>query len=239
MPFKGIFVTGTDTGVGKTMVSVGVVAALRARGLRVGVCKPVETGCLPRADGTLVPADAGLLQFFSGSQMGVHEICPYRLRAPLAPMVAAEREQVSIDVDTLVQRCRAVEAAHDATIIEGAGGLLVPITAALSYADLAKRLDVSVLVVVGSRLGAINHALLTIRYAQSLNLRVLGYVINFMLPEDDDAARSNVEVLARLLGPPLGVIPYLGVIEPTEGARRTLAATFASHLCVDELLPRS
>ncbi len=220
------------------MVSVGVAAAAHARGLRVGVCKPVETGCLPRADGTVAPADAGLLQFFSGCQMRVQDICPYRLRAPLAPMVAAEREQMTIDPETLVRCCRAVESGHDVTIVEGAGGLLVPLTAAVSYPELARSLDIPVLVVVGSRLGAINHALLTIRHAQTLKLHVLGYVVNFMCPEEDEAARSNVDVLARLLGPPLGVIPYLGVIEPTEGVRRTLAATFAARLPVDELLPR-
>ncbi len=238
MRFKSIFVTGTDTGVGKTTVASGIVAALRARGLRVGVYKPVETGCLPRADGAVAPADAALLQFFSGSQAALEDICPYRLRAPLAPLVAAEREQVSIDVELLVRCCRDLEAAHDVTIIESAGGLLVPITISSSYAELAKRLDVPVLVVVGSRLGAINHALLTIRYARTVGLRVLGYIVNFLHADADEAARSNVDVLARLLGPPLGVIPYLGEIAPTEGARQTLAATFATRLHVDELLLR-
>jgi dethiobiotin synthetase len=233
--FKSIFVTGTDTGIGKTTVSAGIAVALRARGQSVGVCKPVETGCRLGAGGKLVPADASVLQFFSDCRSDLQAICPYRFRQPLAPLVAAEREGVSIDLERLVRCCESVAAVHDLTLIEGAGGLLVPITAEATYADFAKRISAAVVVVVGSRLGAINHALLTIRYAELIGLHVLGYVVNFLGPESDEASRSNVEVLNRLAGPALGIVPYLGEISATESVRRRLADSFAVNVRLDAL----
>ena len=112
----------------------------------------------------------------------------------------------------------------------------MPITAEATYADFAKSLGAPALVVVGSRLGAINHALLTIRYAEAIGLRILGYVVNFLRAESDEAARSNVEVLARLAGPALGVVPYLGEISATESVRQRLADSFAANVRLDDLL---
>jgi dethiobiotin synthetase len=234
--FKSIFVTGTDTGVGKTTVSAGVAVALRARGWSVGVCKPLETGCFVGAGGELVPADASVLKFFSGCRSELKTICPYAFRQPLAPLVAAERERVSIDLERLVRCCENVASVHDFTLIEGAGGLLVPITAEATYADFAKSVGAPAVVVVGSRLGAVNHALLTIRYAEAIGLRILGYVVNFLRAESDEAARSNVEVLARLAGPALGVVPYLSEISATEPVRQRLADSFAANVRLDDLL---
>lgn len=235
MRFESVFVTGTDTGVGKTMVSAGIAAGLRQRGWRVGVFKPAETGCAP-ADGGLSPTDAVRLQFFSGCGAHLDTICPYALREPLAPWVAAEREAVRIAPERLVACHETLARTHDITLIEGAGGLLVPLTSSLTFADLAQRLDVPVLVVVGSRLGAINHALLTIRYAERIGLRVLGYVVNFFQAASDHAAESNVTVLERLLGPALGVVPYLGEVGATEDARRQLAERFERCVRLDALL---
>lgn len=163
-------------------------------------------------------------------------MCPYALRTPLAPVVAAERERVSIDVEVLVRCYERVAAAHDVTLIEGAGGLLVPLTWTVTYAEFAQRLGVPILVIVGARLGAINHALLTIRYAQSIGLRVLGYVMNTLSPEPDEAARSTVEALARLLGPAIGVVPYLEEFGSMPLPRSRLAAAFRANLRVDDLL---
>ena len=236
MRFKSLFVTGTDTGVGKTTVAAGIAAALRARGWRVGVCKPVETDCRVGAGGELVPADASVLKFFSGCRSKLKTICPYTFPQPLAPLVAAERERVSISLERLARCYHNVTNLHDVTLIEGAGGLLVPITAEATYADFAKTLGAPAVVVVGSRLGAINHALLTIRYAQAIGLRILGYVVNFLHAENDEAARSNVEVLARLAGPALGVVPYLGEISATESVRERLANRFAADVRLDDLL---
>jgi len=158
------------------------------------------------------------------------------LSEPLAPLVAAELEGVSIDPGHLVSCYEAVVAEHDVTLIEGAGGLLVPLTPSTTFADFAQRLGVPVLVVVGSRLGAINHALLTVRYAESLGLRVLGYVVNFFQAQSDQVAQSNLDVLTRFLGPPLGVVPYLGDIGATEERRHQLAETFSACVRLEELL---
>ena len=230
MRFNGLFVTGTDTGIGKTTVAAGIAAALSGRGHRVGVYKPAETGCAPD------PVDATRLKFFSGCAADLSVISPYALRDPLAPALAAEREGVSIDLDCLVRCYEAIAREHDITLVEGAGGLLVPLTASMTFADLARYLDIPMLVVVGSRLGAISHALLTVRYAKLFGLRVLGYVVNFFQPQIDDAAQSNIEALARWLGPALGVVPYLGEVEATDEERRRLAAEFPKYLQLDRLL---
>ncbi len=239
MKFQSIFVTGTDTAVGKTTVSCGIAAAANQAGWKVGVLKPSETGCRTQPDGLLRPEDALRLRFFARNALDVRTICPYPLSLPLAPLVAARQEGASISVDRICEIHDAIAAAHDITLIEGAGGLLVPLAPAVTFADLALRLQAPLLVVVASRLGAINHALLTIRYAHCIGLRVLGYVINFLTEDRDLAARTNVEVLAEWLGPPLGVIPYLGAIDSTEAGRLRLAALFASKLRMDSLLVSS
>lgn len=236
MKFKSLLITGTDTGVGKTTVLSGIAAAIHRQGWKVGVLKPAETGCDVGPDGRLLPHDAAQLQYFSGCQLDLGAICPVVLKEPLAPLVAARRAAVRIDIDRLVQAHAAVAATHDVTFIEGAGGLLVPIASGVTFADLAARLDALVVVVVGSKLGAINHALLTIRYAQSVGLHVLGYIINFPTATPDIAARTNVDVLAEWCGRPLGVVPYLGVVTMTEECRQRLADATAAHVRLGELL---
>ncbi len=244
MRFRSIFVTGTDTGVGKTTVSCGIAAALSRADWTVGVFKPSETGCRIGPDGQFQPEDALRLRFFAQSSLDVHTVCPYPFRAPLAPLVAARQQGSSaagasgagIDVEHLCRIHDDVAAAHDVTLIEGAGGLLVPLAPGVTFADLALRLQVPLLVVVASRLGAINHALLTIRHARSAGLHVLGYIVNFVTEQTDLASRTNVDVLTEWLGPPLGVIPYLGAIESTEADRKRLATLFGTKVAIESLL---
>jgi dethiobiotin synthetase len=236
LQFNSILITGTDTGVGKTTVTCGIAAALRRRGYQVGVFKPAETGCQPAADGTLQPADAVRLRFFSDCQLELPAICPYVLREPLAPSVAAQRDGRRIELEQLVRCHDTIASRHDVTLIEGAGGLLVPLTPTVTFADLAARLRVPVLVVVGSRLGAINHSLLTMRYARFVGLQVLGYVINFLSTDSDLAAETNVRVLADWLGPPLGVVPHLGEIVETAEERDRFAELFSARLRIEPLL---
>lgn len=238
MEFESILITGTDTGVGKTLVGCGLAAALSGRGLRVGVFKPVETGCPENGQGDRQPVDAALLRFFSGCRMDKREICPTALRDPLAPLVAARREGVSIRLRDLEEAYHRIRAEHDVTLVEGAGGLLVPIAVGLDYARLAARLGTPLIVVVASRLGAINHALLTVRHARALGLQVLGYIVNFLSPAPDLAADTNVEVLHELLGPPLGVVPYQAELAVTEATRARLARTFEACVRLEGLLPQ-
>ena len=236
MTFQSIFITGTDTGVGKTTVACGIAAALRQRGLRVCVFKPSETGCLPDQNGRLLPEDAQRLKYFSECDFDLSALCRYVLSQPLAPAVAAQHDGVSIDLDALVRAHGSIADVHDITLIEGAGGLLVPLTGTLTFADLALCLHTPVLVVVGSRLGAINHALLTVRAVRSIGLHVLGYVVNTLSTTPDLAAQTNERVLRDWLGPAIGTVPHLGLVEMTEADRQRLAAVFAATINLDALL---
>ncbi len=224
----GLFITGTDTGVGKTFVARGIAAALRGRGRRVGVLKPVETGC----GGGLArrPADALALRAAAGSALPLDRICPYQLDAPLAPDVAARLENIRIDPEAIVAAFRAIEPAHDLTLVEGAGGLLVPLAGRYSMADLARDLDLPLLVVVDSKLGAINHTLLTLEAAAARGLPVRGYVLNHASAADE-AAATNASVLARCTD-----TPCLGTIAWTRAAERDPGEIVGPALDWDRLL---
>ena len=206
---NGIFITGTDTGVGKTLISASLAACLRQRGYRVGVIKPVETGC-PSEEGSLLPEDALRLKAASACSEPLEIICPYRFAEPLAPSIAAERAGEKIDIDRLCSTYRTISAAHDLTLVEGAGGLMVPLLPSYTYADLAKTMKLPVLTVAANRLGVINHLLLTLEHASCRGLRPLGYVLNRISKEASVAAETNREVLLGLTGIPcLGEVPFI------------------------------
>jgi dethiobiotin synthetase len=212
-----VLVTGTDTGIGKTVVTCAIAAALAARATRVGVVKPVETGC-PRVGDELVPEDATALAAAAGDPAPLAALCPHRLPDPLAPALAAERAGIAIDVAALAAHVRARAAAVDVLLVEGAGGLLVPLTRAASFADLARLAGARVVVVVGSRLGAINHALLTLEALETRGLPTAGYVINRLGGDQDLAVATNDDLLRRLTA-----IPCLGVVPWTPNASAVLA----------------
>lgn len=237
MRYKSLLITGTDTGIGKTTVSCLLAASLRARGLRVGVFKPAETGCNDASTNPAGgPQDVRRLRFFADCELPLDTLCPYALDEPLAPLVAARRQGIRIDLDYIRDCYQQVATAHDITLVEGAGGLLVPLAEGASFVDLAQCLDCAVVVVVGNRLGAINHALLTIRHAQSLGLPVLGYVINHLQPNSDLAATTNIDVLAELLGKPLGNVPFLTDLDLCEEVRAALASLGPRVLDLEALL---
>jgi dethiobiotin synthetase len=213
----GLFITGTDTGVGKTLVACGIAALFKAYDYRVGVMKPAETGCAQR-DGALFPEDAARLKEASASAEPLEKICPYRFEEPLAPSVAAERAGVTIDIDRLRAAYDGIAANNDLTVVEGAGGLLVPLLPHYTYADLAKLLKLPVIVVAANRLGAINHLTLTLEAAASRGLTVLGYVWNLLEPQPSLAAETNLEALSFLTAVPcLGEIPYIASGDVTHG----------------------
>jgi len=234
---KGIFITGTDTGVGKTLVACGLAALLRESGYKVGVMKPAETGCEER-EGRFFPQDAFYLKEASGCEEPLEKICPYRLKEPLAPSVAAERSGVKIDIGLIERLYGELSSKHDITIVEGAGGLLVPLLPHYTYADLARQLKLPLLVVAANRLGAINHLLLTLDHASCRGLQVLGYVFNRLNNEPSLAAGTNREAFLSLTAVPcLGEIPY---IEDLESKRSSLADVFEEKLdlaSLDAVLP--
>lgn len=231
-----MLVTGTDTAIGKTTVTCALAAALHARGMNIGVLKPVETDCPASDDGELIPQDGRLLRYFSSTGLPLAEVCPVRFDEPLAPSVAARRRNTNIDVDRIESVYRATAEQHDLTFVEGAGGLLVPITEDLDFAGLARAWDLPLLVVVGNRLGALNHALLTVRHARALGLHVLGYIVNTLASQPDVASSTNVDVLTELLGPPLGVVPHLPPLTLDAGLREHLARQAEATVDLDGLL---
>lgn len=201
---SGVLVTGTDTGVGKTFVACALAHALRARGRTVAVMKPVETGVSDR------PEDAIALRDAAADPAPLDDVCPYRLRLPLAPAVAARLEGVTIDLARLEALVRRRLDAADVLVVEGAGGLLVPIADSVTYADLAARLRLPLVVVAANRLGTVNHCALTARVAAATGLQVLGVVLSQPAPERDLSAATNAHTIAALTGLPiLGELPHL------------------------------
>ena len=204
-----LFITGTDTGVGKTFVACALARALRARGLRVAVMKPVETGVAGE------PEDALRLRAAAEDPAPLDDICPYRLRAPLAPAVAARLEGRAIDVDRLSQDILRRAATADVLLVEGAGGILVPIRDTTTYADLAAQVGLPVLIVGANRLGTINHCALTARAAVAAGLTVRGFVLSEPAAQRDESAATNAETIAALTGLRcLGVLRYGEAVAP-------------------------
>ncbi|MCH8055300.1 MAG: dethiobiotin synthase [Deltaproteobacteria bacterium] len=235
---QGIFITGTDTGVGKTLIACGLAALFRNFGYKVGVMKPAETGCADK-DGKPFPQDAFYLKEASGCEEPLERICPYRLPEPLAPSMAAERAGVKINISYLQTLYDEISEKHDITLVEGAGGLLVPLLPHYTYADLAGLLKLPLLVVAANRLGAINHLLLTLEHASCRGLPVLGYILNRLESAPSLATETNAEALLSLTAAPcLGEIPY---IEGLEAKRSSLADLLEEKLdlrLLDTVLPR-
>jgi len=236
MKARGIFVTGTDTGAGKTLVSCAILRALSRRGLRVAAFKPVETGC--RDDGgELVGEDCERLAVAAQSGQNARDVAAYLLREPAAPLVAAEAEGVTIDRAVLLRRFEAIAGAADFVLVESAGGLIVPIARGYTTRDLARELGLAAVCVVASRLGCISHALLTLEVLASSGIPVAGYVMNEI---GGDAAhtlalRTNRETIRRF-----AAAADLGAMPPIPVAARddfeNLALLAESHLQLDALL---
>jgi len=232
-----IGVTGTDTGVGKTVIALALVAQLRQRGIRVAAMKPVETGVTPGGI-----TDAGLLRAAAGNVDRAEDVCPVRFAEPLAPLAAAERAGQVVQLDALDGAFARLCAGRDAIVVEGAGGLLVPLTTQLSYAGLFARWGLAVVVVAANRLGAINHVLLTVAAVRAAGLDLGGIVLNDVQPgtANDLAAGTNARTLEQLL-PDVLTLRWPWLAEPADA--RALAAcadqTGLAALYADRATPRS
>lgn len=198
--------------------------------------KPVETGCELGADGSRVAADALQLRWAAGCNDPLDRVCPWRLREPLAPSVAARREGVQLELAAVVEAVHKVIADCEFALVEGAGGLLAPLTDSATFADVAHACDLRLVVVVGNRLGAINHARLTLDWARAHGLDVAGYVVNTLQQRSDAAGQTNVAVLRELLGPALGVFPFVGPIARTVADRDRIADAAERSLDLAALL---
>lgn len=215
---NGIFITGTDTGVGKTYVACLLARLMRSRGIDAGVMKPAETGCRTR-NGLLVPSDGMLLKKAAGVADPLELIVPYRFRLPLAPAAAAGLEGASVRMERILSSFERLAGRHDAMIVEGAGGIMVPLTGRTLYADLAARMNLPVLIVARPGLGTLNHTLLTIEALRSRRVLLHGIVINHAVPSRSGLAeRTNPRLLERLSG--------LKVLAQVRYGARSLPASF-------------
>lgn len=212
---KGLFVTGTDTDCGKTEVSLGLMAAWQRRGFRTLGMKPVATGCKPGPHG-LQNADALRLQAQGSSQAPYGLVNPYAFAPPVAPHIAAGQAGVEIALGAIAGAYRTLAAESDRVVVEGVGGWRVPLSTCLSVSDLPEALELPVLLVVGLRLGCLNHALLTVESIRAHGSHLAGWVADTMDPRmlEGDA---NLATLAALLGSPcIGVVPWMDPPEPSE-----------------------
>jgi dethiobiotin synthetase len=221
-----LFVTGTDTGVGKTFTTAAIAALAVASGRSVTVIKPVQTGVLPRE-----PGDIDVVRHAVGPTPLLRTEEPYRFKAPLAPSVAVRLEGTAIDPPTLVRRCREVTHGADIILVEGAGGLLVPLANHYLMADLARELRLALLVVTRPGLGTLNHTALTVEAARSRKLETLGLVISGYPAEPDVAAETNPRLLVEMTGLPLlGVLPWVPGLSTGEVMREAFVNFARSSL---------
>jgi dethiobiotin synthetase len=208
-PGRGLFVTGTDTGVGKTLVSAALLRYARRQGLVPIPFKPAETGCEPE------PADARALWRAAAPPIPEAEVCLYALRLPVAPLAAARAEGVRIDLERIAERATALAARGDRLIVEGAGGLLVPYAEGVTGVEIAKRLGLPLLVVARTALGTVNHTALTLREAARNGVPVAGVILNRTPGGDGPQEAGNAALIASLTGcQAMGTFPTL----PAEAA---------------------
>ncbi|MEK6531361.1 MAG: dethiobiotin synthase [Deltaproteobacteria bacterium] len=207
---RAYFITGTDTSVGKTFVGAGIASALREKGLSVGVMKPVETGCTAVRN-KLAPEDALTLKNACTPASSLDEINPYRFRAPLAPSIASRIQGKRISLDVIKKAFSSIRSKHDITLVEGAGGLLTPLTGEKTMLDLCLYLEVPLIIVASSRLGCINHTLLTVSAARASKVKIKGIILNNADEDGRDSSRAyNMNEIKKLAKTPvLGEIPFL------------------------------
>lgn len=214
---QGLFITGTDTGVGKTLVAAALAAWCRSQQISVGVMKPIATGGCPgveRGHRRLISPDARCLAQAAGVDDPWASINPICYREPLAPYAAAYRSGQPLRWSAVIRAYQQLTQRYPLVIVEGIGGLLVPLSARRTVADLIRMLNLPVLVVARLQLGTLNHTLLTVQHARTVGLTVMGVVLNADRPAGASAdarlaERTNPEVLTRLLPVPLvGVLPH-------------------------------
>ncbi|MCZ7606001.1 MAG: dethiobiotin synthase [Planctomycetota bacterium] len=233
----GIFISGTDTGVGKTIVAAGLVLALKQRGLNVGYMKPVESGC-PVLDGEVVPQDVRFVREVTGIRDDLDLMCPYRLKAAAAPSIASRLEDVHVDIGYIVDQYFQLSLMHEIVVVEGVGGLMVPLNNNDLVTDLVLQLGLEMLVVARPGLGTINHSLLTVNIAKMMGIPLSGLVINGFgreaigLPE-----RTNPDEIEHFGNVPvLGILPWLKDLDYQACKPGSLLSEFMERVNIEPLL---
>jgi dethiobiotin synthetase len=204
----GLFITGTDTDVGKTTIALGLIAALKDKGLRVGVMKPVSAGCEQTSEG-LRNEDAVLLMQQASVDFPYEVVNPYAFEPPVAPHIAAVEVAVNIDIEVIRNSYLKIAEKVDIVIVEGAGGWLVPINEKETMADMVKALSLDVITIVGIRLGCLNHALLTSQSIAASGLNHKGWIANHLSVATERAAENVIALRERIPASLLDEIPYM------------------------------
>jgi dethiobiotin synthetase len=211
---KGFFITGTDTGVGKTIITAALIKVISRLGFTIGGMKPVESGCMQQGD-VLVPSDGMFIKTIAHMEENIGHITPCRFKSPLAPLPASEIEGVTVDFEKIRKAFADLSKKYDVVIVEGIGGLLVPITGNYFVIDMAKDFNLPLIVVSRPSLGTINQTMLTVNYALKEGLRVAGIIINYNQPPENTLAEAtNPEIIKRISPVPvIGIFPYLTDME--------------------------
>ncbi len=214
---RGIFITATDTGAGKTYVTCLLGKRLLREGLIVRPLKPVESGCAQGKDGHPFPADAAALRDALAPDLSLSEVCLYAFSGALSPHLASRLEGLSIDIQKIKQKAMEAAGNSDYLLVEGAGGISVEIREGYTFADLARDLSLPVLVVAGNRLGVLNHFKLTLRYLESEGIPFFGVILNDLTQESFPARELNEAEIRRIAGECyLGRVPYGAACLPEE-----------------------
>lgn len=210
MSNKIFFITGIDTNVGKTFVSLLLSLAFKQKGLNVGYMKPVETGVEINKDGSKNYLDGRYLKEGCGLTANLEIITPYTFKSPLSPYAASRFEDKTICIKEILLKFYELNRVYDYMIVEGAGGMLVPLRKNHFMVDIAKYIDADVILVTKSGLGMINHTLLNVEYAKGHEIKIAGIIINNALNENDESILSNKKILSEYTDIPIiGDIPYI------------------------------
>lgn len=228
----GLFITGTDTGVGKTVITAALAGALKDQGWDVGVMKPVQSGLVEGMD-----SDADLLIRAAAVSDPRDQIVPYSFQAAFAPMVAAELEGKQVQQQVITRAYRELALKHRLMLVEGAGGLMVPLAGDLLVANLIRELNLPLLIVARPNLGTINHTLLTVLAAKSMGMTVAGVIINgYNSKQAGVAEKTAPEIITRFSGVPvLGIIPYIPC-EHDWDRINTLRKDLPEYLRIEEII---
>lgn len=203
---NGFFVTGTDTGVGKTIISCGLAAVLKEKKVDVGVFKPLLSGISRNHP----ESDTSLLKQMSQTSLSYEDITPFAFKEPLAPYVAAKLEGKVVDIEDVLRCWERIRERHEYFIVEGAGGISVPLGENFLVSDLIKALQLPIVIVARPNLGTVNHIFLTVQYAKSMGLTIAGIVINGISDHPDSAEKTNPKLIEELCDVPiLGITPKL------------------------------
>lgn len=234
-PGKAFLISGTQLSVGKTFVAAGLARLLKERGYDVGVMKPIEVGW-PKEQGEW-PHDAESLKIAAGSDDGLEDVAPYVFDELMAPQLAADRERNPIELEHIKECLDRLRSRHDIVLVEGVGGLAVPLDEGQDYTTLAKLCDLPVLLVTAAHMGTLNSTYLSVHYAKSQGLNVLGAVANRQdRTLDDPTTSTNALMIERMCNiPVLGVLPFRPEADSMEDIVSTCRDCFDLDKLIDAL----